>query len=70
MLFTSVAWFIFFTLWALLAVRGFCPKAVVRGRELRKGSMPWCFCSIHLCSVLVVKHLAQPDELLGMGVVR
>lgn len=46
----------------------FLPKAVVRGRELRKGSVPWCCCSIHLGSVLVVQHLTQPDGLLGMGV--
>lgn len=29
--------------------------------------MPWCCCSIHPCSVLVVKHLAQPDGLFGIG---
>lgn len=47
MLFTAVAWFIFITLWALLAAQGFCPGAMLRGRELRKGSVPWCCCSMH-----------------------
>ena len=42
---------------------------MVRGRELRKGNVLWCRCC-GLCSgsALVVKHLAQPDGVLGMDV--
>jgi len=39
----------------------------MRGRELKKGKVPWC-CCCGLCSgsALVVKHLAQPNGVLGM----
>lgn len=42
---------------------------MVRGRELRKGILLWC-CCWGLCtgSTAVVKHLAQLNRVLGMGV--
>lgn len=41
----------------------------MRGRELRKGNVSWC-CCCGLCSgsALAVKHLAQPEGVLGMVV--
>lgn len=40
---------------------------MARGRELKKGNVLWC-CCCGLCSgsALVIKHLAQPDGVLGM----
>ncbi|KAK2531115.1 hypothetical protein Q9966_008962 [Columba livia] len=46
----------------------FCPKAMMNGRELKKGNVLWC-CCCGLCSglTLMVKHLAQPNRVLEIN---